>query len=314
MDTLQLFNKLNSLGLQVRRLTGDRLQVVGDQSKIDKELQVALIANRQVFLDLLPPALVDSQTKPINLQPVQLGKEVYNFAIWDGKERLKSPIAIDTETERIEGLQIPRLALVSVSDGQLHRLIHPRDIDAFVTAHRDSHFVAHNAVFDFDVLRAALHDRNVWDAIADQGRLHCTLLLDRLIRLGRTDELSRYSDLGMLSETYLKIAIDKNDPYRLRYSELLDQPWEQADPGFFAYAIKDAIVTRKLWDVLTSIASKIAKPFENDMMDGSIDRFGLLTESLQVRAAIALSQIERDGVGLDRLQIKTTHTQLVAEV
>lgn len=314
MDTLQLFNKLNSLGLQVRRLTGDRLQVVGDQSKIDKELQVALIANREVFLDLLPPALVDSQTKPINLQPVQLGKEVYNFAIWDGKERLKSPIAIDTETERIEGLQIPRLALVSVSDGQLHRLIHPRDIDAFMASHCDAHFVAHNAAFDFAVVRAVLRDRSIWDAIADQGRLHCTMLLDCLIRLGRTDELSGNRDLGTVTEAYLKLSIDKNDPYRLRYSELLDQPWEQADPGFFAYAIKDAIVTRKLWDVLTAIASKIVKPFSGDMIPGAVDRFGLLTESLQVRAAIALSQIEREGVSLDRHRIKTTRDQLVAEV
>lgn len=314
MNTVQLLSKLNSLGLQVRRIADDTLEVVGDQSKIDEQLKVALTANRRVFLNSLPVVTYNSQSTPFKLPPVQLGNRVYNFAIWNRNERLVSPIAIDTETELIEMHKIPRLALVSVSDGEIHRLVHPRDIDAFITAHADAHFVAHNAAFDFAVLRAALRNRRAWDTIADEGRLHCTMLLDRLIRLGQSDEESGSRDLGTVAEAYLKQSIDKNDPYRFRYSELIDQPWAHAAPGFFTYAIKDAIVTRKLWEVLTAIAWKIAEPFRGDMMTGAIERFGLLTESLQVRAAIALSQIERDGVCLNLVRIKTTHDQLVAEI
>ena len=36
------------------------------------------------------------------------------------------------------------------------------------------------------------------------------------------------------------------------------------------------------------------------------DVWGLLTESLQVRGAIALSQIERNGIALDQPQVEST--------
>ncbi|MEM7516945.1 MAG: hypothetical protein AAF368_08495 [Planctomycetota bacterium] len=110
------------------------------------------------------------------------------------------------------------------------------------------------------------------------------------------------------------LFIDKDDPYRLRYAELLDRPWELADPGFFTYAIKDALVTRKLWDVLTAIAAKLIKPFESQISPGAKDRFGLLTESLQVKAAIALGAIERQGIALDQQQVASTKKQLSDEV
>lgn len=308
MNAIQLFNKLGSSGLSVRRLTGDRLQLIGDQSLVDAELRADLTAHRQRFLDLLP------SPDPIGIQSVQLGGEVYEFSIWRPWERLQSPIAIDTETELIEGHRIPRLALVSVSDGRLHRLIKRHDVEAFIAAHADAHFVAHNAAFDFAVLRAALRDPSVWVAAADQGRLHCTMLLDALIRLGRDDELPSNRDLGTVAQNYLNITLDKDDPYRLRYAELLDVPWETAEPGFFRYAIKDAIVTRKLWYEMRPAAWKITRPHREEMMSDAVERFGLLTESLQVRAAIALGQIERDGMTIDRQQIESTKSRLSSEI
>tara|TARA_R110002049_G_scaffold305056_1_gene500969 strand:- start:2705 stop:5173 length:2469 start_codon:yes stop_codon:yes gene_type:complete len=310
MNTQQLFHALNSRSLRVRLRPDRRLEVIGDLSKLTDDMKTALRDNRQMFLDLLDQ---DDPSESIG-QSVRLGSEEYAFDVWGLSEQLLSPIAIDTETELIDGRAVPRIALASVSDGKRHRLIRPVDLQAFIDAHRDCHFVAHNASFDFAVIRQALADPSGWVEVADQGRLHDTMLLDSLIRLARDDSYPRSVDLGSLAANYLKIEIDKEDPFRLRYAELLDRPWDQADPGFFTYAVKDAIVTWKLWQTLTAIAEKLVKPFESDFFPGWRKAWGLLTESLQVRGAIALSEIERNGIALDQSQVESTKAKLSSEV
>lgn len=308
MNTQQLFEQLSTRSLTVRLREDQSLEVVGDLRKLTKDLKTALRANRQVFLDLLSPedSKVGSQ--------VLLGDQVFAFDLWGCSEKLRSPIAIDTETELIKGFEVPKVALISVSDGRLHRLIKPLDLQAFIDLHSDAHFVAHNAAFDFEVIRTTLRDPSAWIEVANQGRLHDTMILDALIRLGRDDSYPQNRDLGTIANAYLGVSIDKDDPFRLRYAELIGKPWELADPGFFTYAIKDAIVTRKLWEVLSAIAAKLIEPFESQITSGAERSFGLLTESLQVRAAIALGAIERQGVALDQRQVAATQSKLSQEV
>jgi DNA polymerase I-like protein with 3'-5' exonuclease and polymerase domains len=308
MDTQQLFDQLSTRSLTVRLRADRSLEVVGDLRKLTHDMKTALRENRQLFLDLLSP-----DDRGIGSE-VKLGDQVYDFDLWKMSERLQSPIAIDTETELIRGFDVPKIALISVSDGRLHRLIKPKDLQAFIDRHSDAHFVAHNAAFDFEVIRAALRDPLAWIDVADQGRLHDTMILDALIRLGRDDSYPQNRDLGTLAKIYLGLPIDKDDPYRLRYAELIDKPWELADRGFFTYAIKDAIVTRKLWEVLSAIATKLIKPFQSQISPGAEQSFGLLTESLQVKAAIALGAIERQGIALDQKQVAATKAKLSQEV
>jgi DNA polymerase I-like protein with 3'-5' exonuclease and polymerase domains len=310
MNTQQLFESLNALSLRVKLRSDRLLEVVGDLSRLTDDMKTALQDNRQLFLNLLDQEAIEDFSR----QSVRLGDRDFDFSIWQSGEKLRSPIAIDTETELIKDFLIPRIALASVSDGAKHRLIKPADLQAFIDQHAEAHFIAHNASFDFAVIRAALRDPIAWVEVADQGRLHDTMILDALIRLGRDDSYPQSRDLGTLAKVYLGVVINKDDPFRLRYAELLDLPWELADPGFFSYAIKDAIVTRKLWDVLSAIASDLIKPFAEELLPGASSRFGLLTESLQVRGAIALSQIERNGIALDQLQVEATKTKLSAEV
>lgn len=266
--------------------------------------------NRQLFLQLFEEETVGS----IGRLSVRFGQADFGFSIWEQGERLVSPIAIDTETELIQGTSIPRVALISVSDGREHRLIRPEDLQAFIDLHSQADFVAHNASFDFAVVRKALKDPLPWVEAAHSGRLHDTMILDALIRLARDDSYPNPRDLGTLSKLYLGVVIDKDDPFRLRYSELLDRSWDSVDVGFFRYAIKDAIATRKLWDALRRIAADLIKPFEGDLLSGAVDQFGILTESLQVRGAIALSEIERNGVALDRSLVESTRKKLSEEI
>jgi DNA polymerase I-like protein with 3'-5' exonuclease and polymerase domains len=309
MNIQQLFEQLTSRSLTVKLISDQQLEVVGDLKKLTPDMKTALRENRQLFLDLLSP-----EEKQNEDQKVRLGDEVFTFDLWGCSEKLQSPIAIDTETELIRGFEIPRVALISVSDGRLHRLIKPSDLQAFVDKHKEHDFIAHNAAFDFAVIKEALRDPLAWIEVADQGRLHDTMILDSLIRLGKDDSYPQSRDLGTLAKAYLGVFIDKDDPFRLRYAELLDRPWEQADPGFFSYAIKDAIVTRKLWEVLSAIAAKLIKPFRSQVSPGAERSFGLLTESLQVKAAIALGQIERQGIALDQKQVAATKAKLSQEV
>jgi DNA polymerase I-like protein with 3'-5' exonuclease and polymerase domains len=310
MKPEDLLRQLSERSLRVRRLDGRKLEVVGDLSKLSPELKEALIMNRQLFLRLFEEETVGS----IGRLSVRFGQADFGFSIWEQGERLVSPIAIDTETELIQGTSIPRVALISVSDGREHRLIRPEDLQAFIDLHSQADFVAHNASFDFAVVRKALKDPLPWVEVAHSGRLHDTMILDALIRLARDDSYPNPRDLGTLSKLYLGVVIDKDDPFRLRYSELLDRSWDSVDVGFFRYAIKDAIATRKLWDVLRRIAADLIKPFEGDLLSGAVDQFGILTESLQVRGAIALSEIERNGVALDRSLVESTRKKLSEEI
>jgi hypothetical protein len=316
MNTQELFEGLSSRSLSVRLRSDRSLEVVGDLTQLDDTLKEALRANRQVFLDLLDAAATETK-KPTSEKlagKVSLGKELFEFSIWRKGERLKSPIAIDTETELIDGFRVPRLALASVSDGAKHRLIRPGDLQDFIDAHDQAEFVAHNAAFDFEVIRSSLRDPKRWVEITDQGRLHDTMIADALVRLGSDDSYPQNRDLGTLAKIYLGVVIDKEDPFRLRYGELIGKPWEEAEAGFFSYAVKDAIATRKLWPILTAIAAKQISPFKSELLPRAVDRFGPLTESLQVRGAIALAQIERNGVALDQGQIEETKRRLEGEV
>ena len=239
-----------------------------------------------------------------------MGGKSYAYAAWDGESLSGELIAIDTETSLIEGHEIPDLALVSVSDADSHCLVHPDRLSDFIRIHKDRHFVAHNAAFDFWVIDRHLRRREqsdalaLWWAVVDQSRLHDTMWLDVLIRLGENDEDPRRTrNLAVVSQDYTGTAIDKSDPYRLRYREIIGRDWTLVEPGFFEYAIKDAIVTVEAFRRMTVTARRLVNDFRDELLPNPVRRFGLLTEALQVQGAIALAAMERNGLQLDLEQV-----------
>jgi DNA adenine methylase len=217
-------------------------------------------------------------------------------------------LAFDTETTAEDDLLrvIPTLALASVSDGASgHTLIHPDELDRFILAHRQLRWICHNAAFDFWVVAQHLQKQGTGEALAAwweiaDGRLHDSMLLDSLVGLAIDDSYPRPRDLGIVAAEYGGLKIDKQDPYRLRYGEIINVDWNTVDPGFFDYVIKDAIVTHAIHAVLRRKATELIKRYERDIVPGAVEQFGLLTETLQVRKAIALAQITRNGMRLDR--------------
>jgi hypothetical protein len=232
-------------------------------------------------------------------------------ARWTNERLLPSDgyLAMDTETDIVDLKRfIPRLALVSVSAGaDASALVHPDDLGRFLLLHRNLRFVCHHAAFDFWVVAEHLRRRGeeeacgTWWEIVRTNRLHNSMLLDMLLRLARDDSYPDPRDLAVLGRQYTKLEISKDDPYRMRYGEIIGQDWNAVDPGFFDYAVKDAIVTRTIYPIIRKQASALVNAFGRaDIRADARQKFGLLTETIQVKKAIALAQIMRNGMCLDQ--------------
>lgn len=247
----------------------------------------------------------------------------YSYQLpWDGRLRLKGtvqePLAFDTETELIDrslAYHVPRLALATASSPQGQVILRPEQLASFLLLHAGEHLVCHNATFDFwvvndyllsleDASMLARRARESWWTLCGEGRLHDTMVLDQLVRLA-VDGPARLErrNLGELASTYLALKVDKQDVFRTRYGELIGADWSQADNGFWEYAVKDAIVTRLLYPRLRKRAEDLlaaARRLNPKLVRQGCEReYGPLTETLQVKGAVALFDAGRRGIRVD---------------
>jgi hypothetical protein len=251
------------------------------------------------------------------------GREYPYLRRWSGQRFLPRDgyLALDAETEVVDlGRQVPRLALVAASAGDQDTcLIHPDDAGKFVLAHRELHFICHNSSFDFWVLTEHLARNgerealSAWWEVAEKNRLHDSMLLDMLVRLARDDSYPSPRDLAAVAQDYAGLEISKTDPYRMRYGEILGRDWGAVEDGFFAYAVKDAIVTRPTYLAIRRQALTLAREFGShgrDVLPDARQRFGLLTEAVQVKKAIALAKVTRNGMCVDLERLRPAEADL----
>jgi hypothetical protein len=267
------------------------------------------------------------------------GDKTLEYEFWSG-QRLRSsrecPLSIDTETTMIEDeRQVPRLALAVASDGKRTVIIHPNRLAEFLAIHKAGFFVGHNITFDFWVINEYLAccgdepaRRILWD-VCDQGRLFDTQILDMLMQLAtgkfrKVGEGSASRDAedtkiypGNLAEVvtdYTSYRISKEDPYRTRFGDLIgvnEQDWDHFDQGFFEYAARDALTTYRLYPALADAAYKImleygfdGKATRYDIRPDAIEKFGYLSETIQVKASIVLASMFRRGVRVDEAKAR----------
>lgn len=244
----------------------------------------------------------------------------FPYACWRSGERIRGRIiAIDTETALIQDHEVPPLAVATAAGDRCQVLIHPDDLSYFISTHADREFVCHNAAFDFWVIHEHLRRKNdtqalgVWKQIALDRRLHDTMLLDILLRLAEDNDENNDAptvprNLGEVVQCYTGLEVSKDDPFRLRFGEIIGRAWNQVDPRFFEYAIKDPIATLIAYHEMSAKAHAcmLDHGFDRSRVDhfsiypDAVQRFGLLSESIQVEGAIALSQITRNGLHTDR--------------
>lgn len=250
---------------------------------------------------------------------IELGGRQYLFRIWQGEQLPDRLIAYDTETAAIQAGEIPRLALASVyGDQGSAYFIHPEDLPRFVQQHNQAYYVCHNATFDFWTTAQHLQAESAalacWWDVAGSSRLLCTMLLDQLIRLARIDSEPINRDLGTVAAEYCPgIRLDKSDPFRLRYGELIGlstAAWKDTEPGFWMYAARDPIATLLVAQRQFQIASQLIEPYRSELLPDALRRFGPLTCCVQVQGAIALDYISRTGVHVDLEQASGLHEDI----
>jgi hypothetical protein len=241
---------------------------------------------------------------------VTIGSRQYPYALgWNGEPLAGRSIALDSETELAEeGGPAPRLALATAAGEHEAVVIHADQLAPFIRCHRDQHILTWNGGgFDFWVIERFLREIGAeealaaWWAIVDADLFHDGMLLDCLLRLAATDGEPFPRNLAECGKEYAGLEISKADPHRLRYSEIIGKDWQTVDVGFFDYAIRDAIVTWHTYRAMYLRGKELNSRFNHgrDVYSNAIERFGLFTEQIQVRKAIALAQITRNGMHID---------------
>jgi hypothetical protein len=280
----------------------------------------------------------------------KVGEKNVAYEVWDGqtlRSNRECPLGFDTETERLEDpRRTPQLALAVASDGRIHVVIHPGRLGAFLRLHQDAYFVGHNVPFDFWIIHQHLKERSeneairvLWDA-CDRGRLLDTQILDMLLQLAtgkfrkvgdakkgkaKDDDTKIYpGNLAEVAADYTTLRIRKDDPYRERFGELIglsEEDWAHVDPGFFEYAIRDAVATRRLYPALADAAYRLMIAFgydrtapRYDIRPDAMEKFGYLSEVIQVKASIALAYMFRRGVRVNPAKAQALEQQYRAEM
>ena len=220
-----------------------------------------------------PPRRRDDSNRPLDPPgpfTVEIGDRVEAVSIWDGERLEGTLLGFDTETTLIDGVEIPDLALAAVSSGDEHFLVHPTRLGAFLRLHGDAEFVLHNCAFDYWVVAQHLARRGAtktllaWEQVVEDGRMHDTMLLDQLIYLARNDAHPHPRDLGEIAREYAGLQLDKSDPYRLRYGEIIGRDWTGVERGFFDYAIKDPIATLATYLAMSEGAANLMEAHGHD--------------------------------------------------
>ena len=194
-------------------------------------------------------------------------------------------------------------------------------------AHGQQEMVAHNAAFDFWVIHQHLQLRGetealqAWTQVVLDRRLHCSMLLDVLIRLaegegadGQDDDRPLFPrDLGEVVLDYTGLVVSKNDPYRLRFGEIIGGLGAGGPEFLF---VRDQRPNRdrvRLPQDDRPVRRHHARHgYDSDPGDRFLiypdapQRFGPLSEAIQVQGAIALAQVSRNGLHTDLRRLQET--------
>ena len=201
------------------------------------------------------------------------------YSFWEGQV-LDSPIiAFDTETNIVDlKREIPTLVLKTVSTYDNNYVIPHTRVFEFVAKHQEVEaWVGHNVAFDYWVVLKHLKkvqdsDRyrtncvGIWKELYAAGQFKDTMHLDFLVRLAtaKSRQHFRGRNLGEVAKDWASVEVDKEDPYRMRFAELLEVPVEQwetgVERGFFEYACGDTAVVLPIYFNLEATGNAVLAP------------------------------------------------------
>lgn len=255
--------------------------------------------------------LIQFHTKSPTVWQTSFASERIEYSEWSDQQ-LAPFIALDCETDANVDLRtsVQPLVIVSVSDGASHYLLKPNALPRFLAIHRDRSFVFWNAGFDLPVLAQAagpVLSRVLFDAL-EQNRCWDAMLLEGLLRLAADDSDPFHESLDRVSRRRFGVELDKGEgSWRCRYHQLADQPLDRWPTEARDYAQLDAVTTMRIFaqqcQELASIRTQHIHPLA-----------GPLSIFTQTRAAVALADISRRGIAVDRTCRDRSFAELRASI
>lgn len=211
-------------------------------------------------------------------------------------------LALDTETT-IDAEH--RLVCLSWATERGSGVMHRPTFEQIVQLLDAHEIVGHNvAGFDYHVLvRAFPGLRPILDAKIEAGLFHDTMLLDILVNIASGSRSmreapnvrSRGLDILALERG---IKLNKDDDIRMGFGAYEHSP--SLPPRFEEYAREDAEATLVVGKYLLRRAADLAKTKTRyPVFPDAQDRFGLLSENIQVKGAIALAWLQQFGIAVD---------------
>lgn len=243
--------------------------------------------------------------------------------------------AVDTETTRwtdaqFDALKRTRLSpqgpvdlvLGSIARDQTVSVLRGPDLVARVeeTLEAGEHLVFHNLPFDYRVLcRAAPHLRALLHKAIEEGRLHDTQILAQLVTIAKGSQTVDAKVLKLVSLKELAarragIDLDKAHDIRVNFEQFLD-PAVPIPEEYLVYAARDAEATHKVHWSLHREAELLADVpnCRYPLFPSARERFGLLSETVQVKGSIALRWLEDYPLRVDLTRLEEIRKSFDAE-
>jgi len=208
---------------------------------------------------------------------------------WQG-EYLGAILATDTETDIRPFHDIAELQTMQVYNGKAVYYVLERDVVNFEIVHESSIQIMHNAPFDLDVIGKVLGGRERTYYKVDNRRIYDTLILYKLWHLAHIGFTPRQSSLKHCCSTLLGVELDKNVDVRCTFDQYKNVDIKDIPIEHLEYGAADAVAT---WDLYFVLMSRIK---QYDKMTT------LLSYDIQLKGAIALDQIYKNGIGFDLQQ------------
>lgn len=208
--------------------------------------------------------------------------------------------SFDCETTRIEKGSVPHFILGSAFNGKHVYLIPDKALKQFFEKNENVRMYMANAAFDLHVAQAlgAIDGTKV----IESGGVIDILLLSHLLSLAETGMLSPARSLAALSKAVLNFELNKEtedengdllrtsfENYR-RHDGSID--YQSITFKHLEYAALDAICTFEIGERIFSKTQAVSEKL-------LVDVESLLSHDVQLKAAFALAEVERKGLGFD---------------
>jgi len=228
----------------------------------------------------------------------------YTIEVWKG-HKMGSTIALDTETNFADfHTRDHKMITCQVYDGKgIVYFVEKKDIMKFMKLHKDHNIVGQNIPFDVGVL-SKITGMDTWFEFYDADRIWDTKILYMLYTLAATGQASVKSSLKLICLNLLGRDIDKNHDIRTGFEQFENTPIMDIPMEYLRYAAEDAIHT---YDAYFKLRNLIR---EHDKYNT------VLSHHIQVKGALALDDIHKNGLGFDletaKLRLSELDTQLLS--